>query len=71
MSDCTRPDTTELRYWGDGDGLDKIYDALVTCENITSLDLDFDWAGCVGPSEPWAFQFKPGDRFPPLQKLSL
>ena len=70
-SACTRPDTTEINYRGDGEELEEIYNALVTCPNITALDLDFDWSGCTPPSEPWAFRFKPQDRFPPLQKLGL
>ena len=68
---CTEPNKTEIAYRGDGDGLDKVYEELISCPNITSLDLDFVWTGCVGPSEPWAFDFVPGDRFPALRKLSL
>jgi hypothetical protein len=70
-SACTRPNSTEISYRGDGDELDETYDALVACPNTIALDLDFDWSGCTPPSEPWAFQFKPEDRFPSLQKLSL
>lgn len=48
-----------------------IYDALVTCPNITSLDLDLTTGGCVVTDDPWLFQFREGDRFPALQKLSV
>ena len=68
---CTRPDESAITYRSDGDGLSKVYDDLLACPNITSLDLDFVWTGCVGPSEPWAFDFQPGDRLPALQKLSM
>lgn len=70
-SSCIRPNSTEVIYRGDGDELEEIYNALVTCADITTLDLDFVWSGCTPPSEPWAFQFKQKDRFPALQRLSL
>jgi hypothetical protein len=70
-SKCTKPNTTELVYRGDGDELGELYNALVTCPNITTLDLDFVWSGCVAPSEPWGFHFQPDDRFPALRELSL
>lgn len=70
---CTRPDTTEIQYRGDGgdNDLPEIYKALVTCPNITTLDLDLVWGGCVAPEQPWAFDFQPGDCLPALTKLSL
>lgn len=68
---CTKPDTTELTWYSDGVGLDKIYDALVTCPNISGLDLDFTTNGCTMTLDPWAFNFRAGDRFPALKKLSL
>ena len=68
---CSKPNTTELTYRGDGEGLDQIYNALATCPNITSLDLDFTLTGCVIRGDAWAFQFQPDDSFPALQRLSL
>lgn len=68
---CTRPNTSEIAYRSNGHGLREVYNALVTCPNITSLDLDFVWGGCVAPSDPWQFDFRHGDRFPALKHLSL
>ena len=68
---CTRPNDTEIAHRGDGIGVPEIYEALITCPNITSLDLDFAMTGCVLNWEPWAFNFRSGDRFPALRKLSL
>ena len=61
----------EIIYRGDGATLYKIYDTLTSRPDIEGLDLDFVWAGCVPPEEPWAFEFRDGDRFPALKKLSL
>lgn len=69
--ECKDPNKTEIIYQGDGEGLPEIYDTLVACPNITSLDLDMTLTGCVVGPEPWHFQFEEGDRFPMLQKLSL
>lgn len=71
LEPCTKPNQTALSYRGDGSDLGRTYEALTTCPNITSLDLDFTWAGCVAPEDPWAFTFRQGDRFPDLRKLSL
>lgn len=68
---CTRPNETALYYRGDGTYLGRIYEALTTCPNITSLDLDFVWSGCIPPEDPWAFTFREGDKFPNLRKLGL
>jgi len=68
---CSKPNTTELSYSSDGRGLDRIYHALTTCPNITSLELDFELGGCTPSGDPWQFQFVEGDRFPALKKLSL
>ena len=69
---CTRPGETSISYRGDGEGhLPQIYDALATCPNITSLELDLTMQGCVVRPQPWTFDFRDGDRFPPLNHLSL
>lgn len=68
---CTRPGETALAYSGDGRGISDLYEALTTCSDITSLDLYFTWTGCVLPQDPWSFNFKKGDRFPPLHALAV
>ncbi|KAK5115587.1 hypothetical protein LTR85_009758 [Meristemomyces frigidus] len=68
---CARPNETSISYRGDGRRLPTIYKDLVTCPKIESLDLDLGWSGCTPPSDPWLFNFREGDRFPALQKLSL
>lgn len=69
--DCTRPNKTELSYYGDGEGLPDAYEALATCPHITSLSVYMTWVGCVASSYRWSFDFKEGDQFPALRKLAL
>ena len=72
VKSCTRPSVTSISYRGDGAGeLPEIYEALVTCPNITTLELDLVEEGCVVSGGPWTFDFRDGDRFPPLKRLSL
>ena len=68
---CPDPYKTEIVYRGAGGRVNEIYHELVSCPNIASLDLDFVWSGCVAPEHPWQFDFRSGDRFPALKKLSL
>jgi hypothetical protein len=71
MESYTNPDQTSIAYRGDGSCLDQVYNALVTSPNLTSLDLDFTFSGCDEPSDLWLFDFREGDRFPPLERLRL
>lgn len=73
---CARPDENALSYRGDGPEhsyryinkltVSDLYEALITCSNITSLDGDFTMTGCVEHGYPWSFDFQEGDRFPAL-----
>lgn len=62
---------TEIIYRGDGRRLPGVYEKLISCSNITSLDLDLGAEGCVVFSDPYRFLFTDGDRLPDLRKLSL
>ena len=62
---------TTLTYSGDGMGLPKLYDKLISSPQITSLDITMHTAGCCVNGAPWSFNFRPGDRFPSLKELSL
>ena len=56
------------------DKLDSLYEALVSCadSNITkSLDMTIRAHGCEISSDPWSFNFRPGDRFPSLRSLKM
>ena len=68
---CTRPGKTAISYRGDGEDLPSIYEALTTCHNITSLELELYSSGCVVGEYPWVFDFKAGDRFPALKRLEV
>lgn len=68
---CPNPNETELSYRGDGTGLPDVYKKLVHCPNITSLDLDMTFTGCLINGEPWHICFQDGQRLPNLTKLSL
>lgn len=68
---CTDQNKTAIVYRGDSSALRGIYKDLVSCPNITSLELDLTLSGCVVPPEPWYFDFRNGDKFPALRKLTL
>ncbi|KAL9620750.1 MAG: hypothetical protein Q9160_004763 [Pyrenula sp. 1 TL-2023] len=68
---CTKPDETSISYRGDGTKLHDIYNALTTCPNITSLDLDLTWTGCDEPTSDWYFAFREEDKFPKIRKLGI
>lgn len=70
------PDTcvnkTELFHYGEGHGLEKVYDTLVSCQNVEALHLDFfRFGGCVHTGKPWAFEFLEGDKLADIKTLSL
>ncbi|KAH7402811.1 hypothetical protein BKA66DRAFT_449564 [Pyrenochaeta sp. MPI-SDFR-AT-0127] len=53
--------------------MDSVHAALVTCPNITALDLRVTLAGCSGWPDRWNFPFKhtAGEKYPPLKFLKL
>ena len=71
LSQCPDPEQTEVVYRGDGRRLPGVYSKLISCPNITSLNLDIGMEGCDACLEPEHFLFQEGDRFPALKKLSL
>lgn len=62
---------TAISHRGDGRGLPDVYKKLTSCPNITTLELDMTMDGCVAYLDAWHFQFRDGDPFPNLTKLSL
>lgn len=70
-TDCKRPNETSIVHVGNSVDLRSVYNDLVTCPNITTLHIHLTMMGCDVPREPWHFEFRKGDRFPALRKLSL
>lgn len=61
----------QLEHRGDGSRLPAVYEKLKSCPHIRWLDLDMTSEGCVVTPEPWHFNFRKGDRLPPLKRLFL
>ena len=53
--------------------MSDVHHALISCPNITSLDLRVDLAGCSEWPDRWNFPFNlhGGETYPPLQSLRL
>lgn len=62
---------TAYSWFGASEELPEAYNVLLSCSQITDLKLSFHEGGCVGGLEPWAFNFRDGDKFPTLQNLSI
>ncbi|KAH8700978.1 hypothetical protein BGW36DRAFT_425778 [Talaromyces proteolyticus] len=60
-----------IRYGGGGSGLEGVYKTLTTNQSIRHLLLSYRSYGCIVDSQPFAFEFGDGDRFPPLETLYL
>lgn len=57
---------------GDDDSqMTELYKNLTTDHNIRSLSLKVAEHGCMVTANPFAFSFRPGDRFPPLTTVRL
>jgi len=54
-------------------GMDVLHTALLSCPNITDLDLRVTGLGCSEWPNRWNFPFHPagGDKYPPLKSLRL
>ena len=53
------------------DAMDKIYEEVVSCPNVRSLNLRIYEAGCVSSVGLQSWDFLEGDRFPDLESLTL
>lgn len=55
------------------DTMSSVHEALISCPNITELDLTLEFGGCTELPDRWSFPFNPsgGDRYPPLKSLRL
>lgn len=75
-STSTPSDKVDL-YMSYGTGRDEsslfdLYKTLTTDHSLRALDLKVEFGGCViDSSNPFAFPFVIGDRFPPLKEISL
>ncbi|KAJ9666605.1 hypothetical protein H2201_003264 [Coniosporium apollinis] len=72
--ECTSPAIESHVSYGSGGGnnaVNQLYDTLVSCPNVRSLSLSIRQGGCVIGNDLFAFNWKEGDVFPPLQNLTL